>query len=143
MLTATRYHDFSMGHRVSGHENKCASLHGHNYRVHFTCIQKENRNGMDNIGRVVDFSVIKERLCDWLEQNWDHKFLLWCGDDYRFAMSDLPGVILVPFNPTAENMAIYLQQEIGPLQLEGTGVNLVSVMIEETVKCSARFTNVD
>ena len=30
--TAERYHDISCGHRVVGHESKCAFLHGHNYR---------------------------------------------------------------------------------------------------------------
>ena len=37
MITAERYHDISMGHRVVGHENKCRHLHGHNYRIHFVC----------------------------------------------------------------------------------------------------------
>jgi 6-pyruvoyltetrahydropterin/6-carboxytetrahydropterin synthase len=34
-IIASRYHDISCGHRVYGHESKCAHLHGHNYRVHF------------------------------------------------------------------------------------------------------------
>lgn len=29
----TAYHDISCGHRVYGHESKCAHLHGHNYRI--------------------------------------------------------------------------------------------------------------
>ena len=48
ITTAARYHDFSAGHKVTGHENKCAHLHGHNYRVHFT-IQSEA--GVDGILR--------------------------------------------------------------------------------------------
>ena len=133
-VRASRYHDFSYGHRIDGHESKCRFLHGHNGRVHFVC-----QGELDTLGRVLDFSVIKEKLCQWVEDNWDHKFLLW-EKDHWFAKLDeagAPGIIAVPFNPTAENMGIHLIDVIGPTQLEGTGVTLVKVEIEETRKCSA------
>ena len=132
--TAERYHDISCGHRVYGHESKCAHLHGHNYRVHFTCAIPE----LDEVGRVLDFSAMKERLCMWLEDNWDHKFLVWQEDPWAqelLAMDDT--VVLLPFNPTAENMATALLTVIGPKQLEGTKVTLIKVTVEETRKCSA------
>lgn len=152
----TRYHDFSMGHRVVGHENKCAQLHGHNYRIHFTCQTTQ----LDGIGRVIDFSVIKNTLCQWLEDNWDHKFLVWEEDDLMLTIERIVGSIpseskkslyhlsshlltdslrWVPFNPTAENMAQYLVQVVGPEELTGTGVVLTKVVIDETRKCSATF----
>ena len=136
MITATRYHDFSAGHRVYGHESKCAHLHGHNYRVHFTVA-----GDLDSIGRVMDFSVIKLKLCVWLEWNWDHKFLIWKEDPWAVDLVkvDPVGTWLVPFNPTAENMARYLVEVIGPQQLEGTGVRLIHCSIEETRKCSAAY----
>lgn len=134
--TVTRYHDFCAGHRVAGHENKCASLHGHNYRIHFN-VQQTDPNGLDRLGRVVDFSVVKRLLCEWLEDNWDHRFLVWVNDPLREHLIELPGVITVPFNPTAENMGHHLVNVVGPKQLAGTGLRLVSVVVEETRKCSA------
>lgn len=133
-ITATRYHDFSTGHRVYGHESKCAHLHGHNYRIHLT-VEAEQ---LDNIGRVMDFSVIKEKLAYWLEDNWDHKFLVWEKDPFAPTLKgiDPEGTVVVQFNPTAENMGQYLIDVVGPKQLEGTGVKLVSVNIEETRKCN-------
>ena len=147
--TAERYHDISTGHRVVGHENKCRHLHGHNYRIHFVCEAAE----LDTVGRVIDFGVIKEKLCMWVENNWDHKFLAWEDDDvirehYDVLGSDPQGepsglfgesIVFTPFNPTAENMARHLVEVIGPQQLAGTGVTLTSVRIEETAKCSASF----
>lgn len=148
---AMRYHDISCGHRVVGHENKCRYLHGHNYRIHFHCQAEQ----LDGIGRVIDFSVIKEKLCLWLEGNWDHKFLVWEKDpmfdrDYvivtntdssakSFELLDMfwESFVRLPFNPTAENMASYLIDVVGPEQLEGTGVTLTQVIIEETAKCHA------
>lgn len=140
VIRATRYHDISCGHRVVGHENKCRWLHGHNYRIHFYCEAEE----LDKVGRVIDFGVIKSRLCMWLEDNWDHKMLLWGADpflrkDSLFGNMDLVelGVQVVGFNPTAENMAKYLLEIVGEVQLRGTGVKLVKVIVEETRKCSA------
>ena len=151
--TASRYHDISAGHRVTGHESKCRHLHGHNYRVHFDCEADE----LDSVGRVIDFSVIKEKLCMWLEDNWDHKFLYWEHDPLIGALTlyrgSYPGwvsysndfvdfgdsMVKVPFNPTAENMAQYLVDVVGPEQLKGTGVRLVKVTIDETMKCSASY----
>lgn len=136
MITATRYHDFSCGHRVFGHESKCAHLHGHNYRVHFTCIAPE----LDDVGRVIDFSVIKELLCDWLEDNWDHKTLIWMEDPWAQELTIIdPTVVTVVFNPTAEEMARYLVMVVGPYQLRHSQVNLIRVRVEETRKCSAEF----
>lgn len=136
-VTAIRYHDISCGHRVHGHEGKCRFLHGHNYRVHFECEAPE----LDAVGRVIDFSVIKEKLCEWLETNWDHHFLVWTEDPAapKLLLIDT-SIVLVPFNPTAENMAKHLVEVVGVAQLAGTGVTLTKVTIEETAKCSATFT---
>ena len=135
-ITASRYHDISCGHRVLGHENKCSNLHGHNYRIHFHC----EGNQLDGIGRVIDFSVIKERLCMWLEKRWDHRFILYEEDPLVNALKNLDkSVVIVNFNPTAENMAAYLVTTVAPVVLEGTGVRLYKCVVEETMKCSATF----
>ena len=148
-ITATKYHDICAGHRVVGHEGKCRHLHGHNYRIHFHCAPEVE---LDDLGRVVDFSVIGSQLCQWVEEHWDHKFLHWDEDTLiqgiRFAINTMDNLstsdddhffdsfVTVPFNPTAENMALYLRDVIGPQQLKGTGAKLIEVTIEETRKCS-------
>lgn len=133
-----RSHEIHCGHRVYGHESKCAHLHGHGYVFEFTC----ESFGLDKVGRVIDFSVLKSRLCMWLEDNWDHRFLLWENDPALEALRAVdPTVVAVPFNPTAENMAEYLVNVIGPEQLAATGVRLVSVRVRETIKCSAVYSN--
>ena len=136
--TAARYHDFSAGHKVTGHESKCAHLHGHNYRVHFT-IQSEA--GVDKIGRVLDFSAIKMRLCEWLETNWDHRFLIYMDDPTSSVLLEhFPDdIVLTPFNPTAENMARHVVETVAPVQLRDTGCRLTCCVVEETRKCQATF----
>ena len=136
MITSTRYHDISCGHRVVGHEGKCKNLHGHNYRIHFTCTSEE----LDDVGRVIDFSVMKEKLCIWLEKEWDHRFLIWYMDPNRDALTKIDKTaVWTEFNPTAENIAKFLVEKVGPEQLKGTGVVLIGVTVEETMKCCASY----
>lgn len=139
--SAKRYHDISCGHRVVGHEGKCKHFHGHNYRIHFKCKSTQTTTQLDQVGRVIDFSDIKHRLCEWLEDNWDHKMLLWEQDPQAIDMVELDpdGVVLVPFNPTAENIAEHLVKVVGPDQLKGTGIALAKCHVEETRKCGAEY----
>jgi len=133
----TRSHEICAGHRVCGHEGKCAHLHGHGYIVSFTC----EAAGLDELGRVIDFAVLKQRLCQWLEDRWDHRMLIWVHDPMFEALKDLDDhVVGVPFNPTAENMARYLVEAVGPYELAGTGVRLVACNVQETQKCGATYT---
>lgn len=147
MTSVTRYHDFCMGHRVVGHEGKCRFLHGHNYRAHFTLIPRADQ--LDKLGRVIDFGVIKELICQWIEDNWDHKTLLWDEDPLLKLIANLRSrstapdltysFIFVPFNPTAENIARHLVEIICPNLLRGKPVMVKSVKLEETRKCSATY----
>lgn len=145
MITCTRRLQFAAGHRVKNHESKCAHLHGHNYVVEVTAM-----GDLDSIGRVLDFSVLKQLVGGWIETNWDHGFILWSQDSEAIAaicemerqmQKAKPGWAqkchLMPSNPTAENMAAYLLNVVGPKVLAGTGVRLVEVLVRETENCSA------
>lgn len=172
-----RSHEICAGHRVVGHESKCRHLHGHNYVFHFKVQPKgvpvemdypegfpgplTNPGGLDQVGRVVDFSVVKSTLCQWLEDNWDHKFLHWVSDPLinglvdgvqmaenadRKCLTDkdtkdfVKSLVQLPFNPTAENLAAYMVNVVGPQLLAEHGVELVSCTIEETSKCHVEYT---
>lgn len=156
-ITCTRSHTISCGHRVHGHESKCANFHGHNYTVLITCRPAAvpqpggwpDERHLDTVGRVIDFSEIKSICCEWLENNWDHKFLLWEEDPWftqpvdttngGIALSDwLPGVVGVPFNPTAENMAAFLVTHFTALfKAAGKPIECCRIRVEETPKCWA------
>jgi 6-pyruvoyltetrahydropterin/6-carboxytetrahydropterin synthase len=135
MITISRYHEIDCGHRVVNHESKCKHLHGHRYRFTFTLTAPS----LDDIGRVIDFSVVKFLLCQWLEDNWDHRMLLWEHDPQLANLRRLEpaSIVAVPFNPTAENLADYLLRVVGPRQLNDTGITLTSVTCQETAKCNA------
>jgi len=133
---------FCAGHRLLNHEGKCANLHGHNYLVEFHVTGTE----VDELGRVVDFAVINKLFKGWIDENWDHGFILW--DQDRNAIDALSQVTPkriyeLPYNPTAENMALYLMRQIGPGLIEtitGYDLKLTKVVVWETEKSSATVT---
>lgn len=169
--TVIRSHEICAGHRVVGHESKCRHLHGHNYKFHFKVAPKvpysvmdeaefASLKQLDSVGRVIDFSVVKATLCQWLEDNWDHKFLHWENDSVinslivvastEFARENnlvtdedynpfVDSLVALPFNPTAENLAAYMVEVIGPQLLDEHGVQLVECTIEETSKCHVNY----
>jgi 6-pyruvoyltetrahydropterin/6-carboxytetrahydropterin synthase len=136
MILATRRLQYAIGHRVYKHESKCAKLHGHNFVFHLTAEAPE----LDSIGRVIDFGVLKEKFGTWLETNLDHGMVLWDQDEEAIAgVRYIPGskLFLLPWNPTAENLARYLLEVVGPQVLAGTNVRLIRVKVDETENGSA------
>lgn len=136
--TCTRRLQFCAGHRLKDHEGKCAHLHGHNYVVLLTA-----EGETDEVGRVIDFSVLKERVGGWIEHHWDHGFLYWWEDtETGEALDALPDQkrFPMPHNPTAENMARFLLENVCADVLADTGVRLVSVRVWETENCYAEVT---
>jgi 6-pyruvoyltetrahydropterin/6-carboxytetrahydropterin synthase len=139
MILCARRIPFCAGHRLWKHESKCAWLHGHNYVAVFHATAPQ----LDPLGRVIDFSVLKERLGGWLERHWDHGFVLHQDDAEALdAVSRIPGqkVYRLDANPTAENMARHLLDVVAPQQLAGLGVEVVKVVLWETENCSAEVT---
>jgi 6-pyruvoyltetrahydropterin/6-carboxytetrahydropterin synthase len=135
--TVTRILEFDAGHRVHNHESKCATLHGHRYKVEITASAKQ----LDSIGRVIDFSVLKEKVGGWIDRAWDHNVLLFSEDVVTIkALKDVPCMktpYICDFNPTAENMAEYLLHTVCPGILSATGVLVTKVVVWETPNCYA------
>lgn len=71
------------------YESKCENLHGHNWNINIYLKSKK----LDENGMVMDFTIIKKKIMDKM----DHKYLNEVFD----------------FNPTAENIAHWIQEELG------------------------------
>lgn len=103
---------FDAGHRLLAYPGKCAAPHGHTYRAEVllgaTCL--------DDLGLVVDFAIVKSRVKTWIDQNWDHGFLINDADAALVqALRVIPESKLYLFqgvNPSAEAMARELFDQI-------------------------------
>ncbi len=136
-----REHWACIGHRIPGHKGKCKNLHGHNYKFTFEIEGPE----VDENGILVDFGDIKDTLCKWIDDNWDHKTILWKEDGLLMLLkqSESPlmyGVVQVDFCPTAEKIAEYLIRTVAPTIFnEYKGRFLMKCTVQETEKCSASY----
>ena len=112
-LTIMRRIKFCAGHRLHRHGGKCEFFHGHNYIADFYVTGDE----VDDVGRVIDFADLKRLFKGWLDEHWDHGFVLNESDENGLAAVKIVEpckYYVLPYNPTAENMAIYLLHEVCP-----------------------------
>lgn len=109
-MKATKTVKFEMAHRLVGHPGLCKNLHGHSYVVDIT-LEGNNINS----GMVLDFSIIKQI---WEEQFGilDHCTMLQhCEENAELIeLLNKMGmrVVVVPYNPTAENMAKAFKEKL-------------------------------
>jgi 6-pyruvoyltetrahydropterin/6-carboxytetrahydropterin synthase len=139
-LSLIRQLKFCAGHRLYQHESKCAFFHGHNYRVDIEVVGQGGGTEVDAVGRVVDFSQIKQRMLGWLDTHWDHAFIVFEQDENALAavrMVEPTKYFVLPWNPTAENMARYLLEVVAPEVLGDLGVIAREVRVWETEESCA------
>lgn len=133
-LTITRCLEIDVGHRLVGHEGKCRNAHGHRYSFE---VEFSPFKGVDGLGRVIDFSVVKEVLGGWLDHHWDHGFLFGPNDPIgEWLIRDGQKCFAMPAPPTAEAMATYFLAQARSLMADYE-INVVSVKLYETPNCWA------
>jgi 6-pyruvoyltetrahydropterin/6-carboxytetrahydropterin synthase len=104
--------EWDMGHRLPNHGGGCRNLHGHRYAAEVTLRGSVIvAAGAPDEGMVVDFGPVKQLVRGLLEER-DHRFLLSESDPLFGQMRHLPGMVFVPFVPTAENIAADLLRQI-------------------------------
>lgn len=138
MMFCTRIMEFDAAHRVMLHEHKCKYLHGHRYRLEASFSAPE----LDHVGRVIDFGEIKRILGGWVDQYWDHNVILNKEDkELGECIARITGqkIFYLKNNPTAENMASYLMDEVCPLLFKQLNINCTKITLYETPNCFVEF----
>lgn len=145
MESCMRKVNFSYGHRLTDEGSKCSTLHGHNAVVEIYVTGDSNDRARATFkDKVVDFSVIKERIGGWIDMHWDHTTIL-SSDDVKTIqlLSEVPHqkpLFILDSNPTAEAMARYLLNTVCPRELVDTGVECYKIVLWETANCCAEVT---
>ena len=126
---------FDSGHRLLDYDGKCAYPHGHTYRAE---VFLESQT-LDRLGLVHDFTDLKDRIKNWVDENWDHAFLVNSRDTEL--ISALSGVALARVyqfpnqNPSCEVMS----RELYERAVELCGVTPVKVRLWESVSQFAEY----
>jgi len=113
MISCTRRLEFDAAHRILNHESKCKMLHGHRYALEASFSAKN----LDDLGRVIDFGVVREVLGAWIDEHFDHNTILSIHDKdlgENIAKTTGQKIYYLSENPTAENIAKHLLNEICP-----------------------------
>jgi 6-pyruvoyltetrahydropterin/6-carboxytetrahydropterin synthase len=107
--------DFCYGHRLLGYTGKCSHYHGHNAKIEVAVSSKQ----LDQLGFVIDFSLLKSELKNWINENWDHHMILNQEDPVIKSIQQVdPWVTAINTNPTAEwmvaTLATYIKYTLLP-----------------------------
>ena len=113
----------STGHRILPHEGKCSRPHGHNYEITVSVTGELTPEGW-----VVDKGDITSIISEW-----DHRFLVERGDPLIEAFQqsgDEDSLVIIDHPPTAEVMAVLLEEELSDALPET--VSEIAVSVRET-----------
>ncbi|WP_028924206.1 6-pyruvoyl trahydropterin synthase family protein [Pseudonocardia acaciae] len=119
-FTISKQWHFSASHRLDGlpEDHPCARLHGHNYRVVIELAAQK----VDTVGFVFDYAKL-DPFGRWLDAQVDHRHL-----------NDL-----TVFNPTAENLAMWLGANFVQVVELPKLVDRFKVTVCETPKTAASW----
>lgn len=109
VIRITKEFNFEMAHALVGHNGPCKNIHGHSYKFNVT-VKGKVKNGTEDSdeGMVVDFSVIKKIVKTLIVDEYDHSLVLWDKMNIdKSTLNFMNKLILVPFNPTCENLLTY------------------------------------
>lgn len=110
------------------------NIHGHTYHLSVTLMGKPNANEHDpKLGMVIDFGDVKKIVREKIIAVYDHALVL--NEEAPYSQSavianEFEKVILVPFQPTCENLLLHFVRSIQ--FLFPASVRLVSMHLDET-----------
>ena len=145
-----RWVETDTGHRVPNHNSKCRHMHGHRYRweaeLEGDVVVKK---GVSEEGMLMDFSDVSSILNTVIHDVVDHAFLVFEEDvEAIHALSMLGNehrTVVMPFIPTAENLAKWAFDHVAPLirSSYGTSLFLRAFHVRETPKSWASWVRPD
>ncbi|MBS1615893.1 MAG: 6-carboxytetrahydropterin synthase [Bacteroidetes bacterium] len=133
-LRVTKRFTMDMAHALWGYDGPCKNIHGHTYHLSVTLLGAPSQDLQDTkLGMVIDFGDLKSIVHEQIISRYDHALVL--NDQAPYSKADLitaefEKVILVPFQPTCENLLLYFVEK---LQVHfHKEPKLISVRLEET-----------
>ena len=141
ILRLTRVFSFDMAHVLLNYHGKCKNIHGHTYRLEVTVKGVPcNDDASPRKGMLIDFSDFKKLIQDKIITVWDHALMIHQDSDPVLLCAlknNYEKIIIVPFQPTTENMICELASTIK--EILPTHLQLFSLRLYETEKSYAEW----
>src|ERR1043165_5085738 len=133
-VRVTKRFTIDMAHALYGYDGPCKNIHGHTYHLSVTLIGSPILDGGDvKLGMVIDFGDMKRIVSKMILDRFDHALVLNEAAPYsrsEIISSEFEKVILVPYQPTCENLLLHFVELLKNHFSEGP--SLVSIRLEET-----------
>ena len=117
-------------------KSKCGSLHGHEGVV----LVEFKNNFLNEYGFVIDFSEIKTKIKQWIDNNWDHATIINYQDEklkkFLYGEGDRYFIMPEEYTTSAESLAKYLYNII---KSSFDNVQLSKVTVHETSNNKATY----
>lgn len=118
---------WEMGHRLPNHFGQCKNIHGHSYKMIVEFEGELDKNEM-----IVDYYDV-EKLINPIIEKLDHAFMV--NKDDKIVIEFLNKInskkIIVDFQSTAENICLYLINEVKNASFP-ENVKIVKIRVYET-----------
>lgn len=140
-IRVTKRFHFEMAHTLYEYDGLCRNIHGHSYILEVTLIGEPlNKPKHPKDGMVMDFGLIKELVKTQIVTRLDHAIIvnsLIPEKQQELLKQTNERFLVVDFQPTSENMVIYIAEILQ--QHLPSGVNLFSVRLYETATSFAEW----
>lgn len=132
IIRITKEFRFEGAHALQDYDGKCRHIHGHSYRLFVTLKGTPLRDKKNpKSGMVVDFGDLKKIVNKHIVDPFDHALLLRSDAPLKEEIAtSYENVIILDFQPTCENLAIYFADLLRANLPSGT--TLHSIRLYET-----------
>ena len=140
-IRVTKFYDFEMAHALWNYDGLCKNIHGHTYKLYVTVLGEpiQDVNDQKN-GMVIDFGDLKRIVKGEIVDPLDHAMVIYkdAPHDLLLKLNEMyERHFVFDFQPTCENLVIWMVNKIQPLLPKG--VELKKVKLYETASSCAEW----
>lgn len=113
-LSINKIFHFEAAHALHNYSGSCQFIHGHSYKLQVSIGKAiSDEEFIEGIGILYDFKDLKRIVSLLIEKYFDHKLIV-----SQKLLDANPGIqtqsnlVVLPYEPSAENMVIFLKKEI-------------------------------
>jgi 6-pyruvoyltetrahydropterin/6-carboxytetrahydropterin synthase len=141
IIRVTKSFTFEMAHALWNYDGACRNIHGHSYKLYVTVAGDPVKDENDpKFGMVIDFKDLKKIVNESVVKELDHALVLYRkaeGESLSSLKAMYEKVLLLNFQPTCENLVLYIAETLSKLLPEKTSLH--SVKLYETATSYAEW----